>query len=128
MKYGALGDVLNAGSRLEGLNKVIGTSICVSGEVVEKSARHAFRPIATFLVKGKQTPLDVYEPLAAGGRDDEHLCRYLRAYEALRSGAPAAAELIAALHDATPSDPVIAFHHQRLAQGGSGVRIEMAEK
>ena len=49
LKYTALGDMLNTGSRLEGLNKVIGTRICVSGETVRQSERHRFRPIGDFI-------------------------------------------------------------------------------
>jgi adenylate cyclase len=65
LKYSALGDMLNTGSRLEGLNKTIGTRICVSGEIVGKAQRHRFRPIGSFVVKGRHAATDVFEPLAA---------------------------------------------------------------
>jgi adenylate cyclase len=55
LKYSALGDMLNTGSRLEGLNKTIGTRICVSGEIVRNARRHRFRPIGSFVVKGRRT-------------------------------------------------------------------------
>src|SRR5205823_4398291 len=40
LQYTALGDTLNTGSRLEGLNKAIGTTICVSGDIARKSQRY----------------------------------------------------------------------------------------
>jgi adenylate cyclase len=43
LKYGAQGDVLNTGGRLDTLNKTIGTRICVSGDTVRKAPRHHFR-------------------------------------------------------------------------------------
>jgi class 3 adenylate cyclase len=42
LKYGAQGDVLNTGGRLDTLNKTIGTRVCVSGDTVSKARQHRF--------------------------------------------------------------------------------------
>ncbi len=130
LKYSALGDMLNTGSRLEGLNKTIGTRICVSGEIVRQALRNRFRPIGSFVVKGRRGATEVFEPLAAAdqGRDRDRLDRYDAAFRALQAALPEAPELFAALHRDYSDDPCVTFHCQRLAAGESGTLIVMTEK
>lgn len=128
LKYGALGDILNTGSRLEGLNKVIGTRICVSQAIVAKSTRHRFRPIGAFLVKGRHEPTMVFEPVDGARYGEAHLVRYEAAFAALDDGDPRAARLFAELHRDDPEDPCVAFHHRRLEAGEAGTLIVMTEK
>ena len=54
LKYGALGDTLNTASRVEGLNKYIGSHVAVSGETAAQCRRHTFRPVADIIVKGRK--------------------------------------------------------------------------
>jgi adenylate cyclase len=128
LKYSALGDMLNTGSRLEGLNKTIGTTVCVSGEIVSKAQRHRFRPIGSFVVKGRQAATDVFEPLAAEDLQANRIDRYEAAYRMLMAGLPEAAEQFAALQRDYTEDPCVAFHCQRLAAGERGTLIVMTEK
>lgn len=128
LKYSALGDMLNTGSRLEGLNKTIGSRICVSGETVGRSKRHHFRPVGTFVVKGRHGGTEVFEPLAANDQASDRLERYEAAFQALEAELPRAAELFAALHHDYPEDPCVGFHHQRLGAGEAGAVIVMTEK
>lgn len=51
LKYGAQGNMLNAGARLDGLTKTIGTRILVSADIVGKTRRHSFRPTGALVVK-----------------------------------------------------------------------------
>jgi CHASE2 domain-containing sensor protein/class 3 adenylate cyclase len=127
LKYAAQGDTLNTGSRLEGLNKVIGTRICVSGETVRQARRHHFRQIAAFVVKGRHNAIDVFEPLAPERYDPEMTARYEAALRTLAAGEPDAAAF-AALRQDYPDDPCIAFHCARLAAGEKGTLIVMTEK
>jgi adenylate cyclase len=62
LKWGAQGDVLNTGGRLDTLNKTIGTRICVSGDTVRNAQRYRFRPIGGFVVKGRRGATDVSNP------------------------------------------------------------------
>jgi adenylate cyclase len=128
LKYSAQGDTLNTGSRLEGLNKAIGTRICVSGAIVGKARRHRFRPIGSFVVKGRQGATDVFEPIDPRYYDAERTARYETAFRALQAGRPEAAEQFVKLHREDPEDPCVAFHLQRLSTGESGTLIVMAEK
>jgi adenylate cyclase len=128
LKYSAQGDTLNTGSRLEGLNKAIGTRICVSGAIVGKARRHRFRPIGSFVVKGRQGATDVFEPIDPRYYDTERIARYEAAFRALQAGRPEAAEQFAELHREDPKDPCVAFHWQRLTAGEAGTLIVMTEK
>jgi len=128
LKYSAQGDVLNTGSRLESLNKTTGTRICVSGEIVGKAQHHRFRPIGSFVVKGRQTVTDVFEPLAAEGLEEDRIARYEAAFRMLMAGLSEAPQQFAALSRDYPDDPCIAFHYRRLAAGEKGTLIVMTEK
>ena len=128
LKYSAQGDVLNTGSRLESLNKTTGTRICVSGEIVGKAQCHRFRPIGSFVVKGRQTVTDVFEPLAAEGLQEDRIGRYEAAFRMLMAGLPEAPQQFAALSCDYPDDPCIAFHYRRLAAGEKDTLIVMTEK
>jgi adenylate cyclase len=128
LKYGAQGDLLNTGSRLDGLNKTIGTRVCVSGEVVRKTQRHTFRPIGAFVVKGRQGATEVFEPVHPRLCDVDCVDRYLAAFEAYKAERPEAAELFEALHRENPDDACVAFHCRRLAAGEAGTLIIMTEK
>jgi adenylate cyclase len=63
--YGALGDQVNLGSRLEGLNKVYGTEILI-GENTAQLVDGAFqlRELDQVRVKGRKQPVHIYELLA----------------------------------------------------------------
>jgi adenylate cyclase len=128
LKYSAQGDLLNTGSRLEGLNKTTGTRICVSGEIVKKARRHRFRPIGSFVVKGRHGATDVFEPLDPRDQYGDLVDRYEAAFRALETEQPEAAERFAILHREYSEDPCVAFHCKRLAAGETGTLIVMAEK
>lgn len=68
LSYGVLGDDVNLGSRLEGLNKQYGTEILI-GENTAELVNGAFRlrEVDAVRVVGKQNPTRVYELLAAAG-------------------------------------------------------------
>jgi adenylate cyclase len=66
--YGALGDNVNLGSRLEGLNREYGTEIII-GENTAQLVGEAFRlrELDLVRVKGRQNAVRVYELLAQAG-------------------------------------------------------------
>ena len=128
LQYTALGDILNTASRLEGLNKAIGTRICVSGDIAKKLSRYRCRPIGAFVVKGRHGATEVFEPVNPDRYSQEWVARYDAAYHALETDDPHAAELMAELHRDDGDDPCVTFHIDRLAAGETGVLTEMHEK
>ncbi len=72
MEFTALWDAMNLASRLEGVNKVYGTHICVSEVIQEKvSDKYEFRFLDRIRVKGKSKPVNIYELLGEKGKIDQ---------------------------------------------------------
>jgi len=63
-EYRAVGDIVNTASRLEALNKELGTSLLVSSETLKGVDAAVSRPLGSFVLPGKHTPLDVQELIA----------------------------------------------------------------
>ena len=130
--YRALGDVVNTASRLEGANKYLGTSICLSGATLAGcQAPPAVRPIGRLRLKGKNALLTVFEPIVPrlvaerAPRED-----YCRAFEALMNrtssdpepahGPGSLAEVRTAFENLArryPRDPLVRLHLDRLTAG-----------
>jgi adenylate cyclase len=73
LSYTALGDGVNVAARLEGANRELDTSICVS-DAIRAAAPHLLcRPLRPLTVKGRQEPLLVHELLGVEGSDDAEL-------------------------------------------------------
>lgn len=74
LSYTALGDGVNVASRLEGLNKGLGTTILISEEICQiVGDRVVVKPLQTFEVKGRQEPVMTYELLGIIGETDPEL-------------------------------------------------------
>jgi adenylate cyclase len=96
MDYTIIGDHVNLGSRLEGLNKMYGTYLIASEHVIalipDASKLLVYRPLGKIAVKGKTNAVKVYEVMALA--DDTvassalrvHAAQYTKAMEAFWSG------------------------------------------
>jgi adenylate cyclase len=62
--YSIIGDIANTASRIEGLNKLIGTSLLVSEDVAAPLADFLLRPVGRFRLRGKLSPIGVVEVIA----------------------------------------------------------------
>jgi class 3 adenylate cyclase len=74
LSYTVMGDGVNVASRIEGLNKQFGTSICISQNVYERvSDRIVARALGRASIKGRKTEIMVYELLGIAGSNDPEL-------------------------------------------------------
>jgi len=67
-EYRAVGDIVNTATRIEGLNKQLGTRILVSKEVLQGVEGFITRELGRFVLLGKSKPLSLYELVA---KDDQ---------------------------------------------------------
>lgn len=73
INYTLVGPVANQASRMEGLNKVYGTEILASGEVVQLTAdRFLWRHIDRIVAAGTTEAHEIYEPLGEIDESDRH--------------------------------------------------------
>lgn len=75
MAYTVMGDNVNLGSRIEGLSKTYGAQILLSADTLAALGEHrdslAIRPVDLVRVKGRQTPIQLFE-LFIGPSSDHH--------------------------------------------------------
>jgi Adenylate and Guanylate cyclase catalytic domain len=74
LSYTALGDGVNVAARLEGINKMFGTTICISDSIYDQvRGQILVRPLKRVQVKGRKTEFMIYELLALCVSDDAEL-------------------------------------------------------
>jgi adenylate cyclase len=121
--YTAYGDTINTAARLEGVNKQLGTRICVSVNVSEGAENFRGRPVGDLILRGKTQPLRAFEPLTAEAYAEPATAQYLAAFAKLEAGDPGAAGAFAALMGLRPDDRLVNFHLKRLLNGDTGTLV-----
>lgn len=129
--YRALGDVVNTASRLESVNKHLGTLICLSEATLSGCPGAIVRPVGSLVLKGKTRPLMVYEPVTGSSGNNMEAQRdtaYETAFELLQQHNPAARDVFEQLAKERPQDPLVLLHLERLRAGKQGDTIVLEEK
>ena len=78
-EYRAVGDIVNTVSRIESLNKQLGTSILVSADVLHQVDDFLTRELGEFLLSGKSKPVVLHELLCPKDESSEkhrNLCNF----------------------------------------------------
>jgi adenylate cyclase len=116
-EYRAIGDVVNTASRIEALNKQLGTQVLASAEVVAGLAGVDCRPVGRFVLAGKAQALDLYELTRARARLETRSV-FEEALKACAGGdVRAALGAFQAVRVADPGDGVAAFYVAALGRG-----------
>jgi adenylate cyclase len=84
--YTVMGDAVNLGARLEGLTRQYGVWTIVSEFTVAECPRVRFRELDKVLVKGKEQPVIIYEPVALEEDLDDEAKRELSRWDELLEG------------------------------------------
>ena len=134
--YTAMGDGVNVASRLEGMNKLFGTAICISDSMVEAAgAQILARPMRRVRVKGRKQDFMIYELLGIAGSADPELAPHRRDERLCELTAAASAEFEAGEFEGAadayrevlrefPDDPLA---KAMLAECSQGARATAAE-
>ncbi len=118
IQYTALGDSMNTAARLEAANKALESSVMASREFAEASGLDWWRQMGRVQLRGRATPVDLFEPAPEFPADDRAA---LAEASALAASDPAAAlalaKEIAARH---PNDSALGNLARRMAATGEG--------
>ena len=84
-EYRPVGEVVNTASRIEGLNKYLGTQILASKDVPEPDDGMVWREVGEFLLAGKSKSIIIYQLMGHKNTIDAHLSIIAIFEEALKS-------------------------------------------
>lgn len=121
--YTAYGDSVNIAARLEAANKVLGTRICASSNVVRRVSDFQGRPSGLLQLPGRTQPIECYEPQSSETAQSEGMVAYRQAYDLLAEGDETARKAFATLVGTIPEDPLALLHLQRALGGATDVRV-----
>ncbi len=126
--YTALGDVVNAASRLEGANKQFGTHILVGEETRLQTHKAFYRPVGDIVLVGKDEAIVSFEALSEKEFNSAQMQTYCDIFELIRSGNSVALDAFKAFCAKYPDDRLAHYHMERLAAGETGTRIVLTSK
>ena len=126
--YTAHGDAINTAARMEGVNKHLGTQICIAGTTAAQCPNHFFRPVGALILKGKTEPIEAFEPITEEQAGTPLMVRYNEAFDYLARGDAKTEKMFAALKADYPDDPLVNLHYDRILAGIVSSTIVLAEK
>jgi adenylate cyclase len=118
IQYTALGDSMNTASRLESANKQTKSNILVSREAVELSGLDIFRKLGRIVLRGRATPVEVYEP--APEMADEERRNFNEIATKAISGDVSAVTALSEISAKTPMDTALSHFVYRLQHQEKG--------
>jgi adenylate cyclase len=114
IQYTALGDAMNTAARLEAANKQTKTGVLVSEAAVARSGLDFFRPLGRVVLRGRASPIAIFEPVPDMLVDTRY--RHKALIEKAMANDPAARADLSALSEAEPADTALAGLVRRFAE------------
>ena len=100
IQYTALGDSMNTAARLEAANKQLQSNVMASHEAMERSGLDWWRPMGRVVLRGRSTPVDIFEPRPDLDPSDlRHISEMMNRLLTNKDGALAELSAYAAGHD-----------------------------
>lgn len=132
-EYRAVGDIVNTATRIEGLNKLLGTYILVSASVIEGLPGFFTREMGVFILKGKTFPIMIFELIAPIEHVESHCLPLIDAFtKALKLFQsyqwPKALEAFLAIKNEYPDDGPTLFYISYLSQQVSFIPEKQADE
>jgi adenylate cyclase len=122
IQYTALGDSMNTAARLEAANKPLKSSVMASREFAEASGMDWWRPMGRVVLRGRASPVDLFEPAPDfPAADRDALARALALVETDRAAAIAGVAAVAAGHRHDLALQNLLMRLGELDEGGSYV-------
>ncbi len=125
--YTAIGDTVNTAARIEGLNKLLGTTLAVSETTAELTPHMSYRGVGTVVLKGKDQGLQIFVPFNGGGQDAPKTA-YDNAFLSFAVDPAASLQAFTKLQRDYPEDALVAFQIRRLQNGVTNPEIIMTDK
>jgi adenylate cyclase len=83
IQYTALGDSMNTAARLEAANKPLNTKVLASRAAMERSSLDWWRPLGRVTLRGRSTPVEIFEPVPDATAEERALvAELLRRFDA----------------------------------------------
>jgi adenylate cyclase len=118
IQYTALGDSMNTASRLESANKQTKSNILVSREAVELSKLDIYRPLGRIVLRGRATPVEIFEPVPT--MNPEERLKFNKLGQSAIKGDVSAITALAEISARTPMDTALAHFVYRLKHQEEG--------
>jgi adenylate cyclase len=126
--WSVVGDTPNTASRIEGLNKHLGTYMLASQDVVGDLDGLLTRRVGRFQMAGKTDALDIHEVVARRSEATPSQLHLVTLFEAALRACetgciPEASDLLRRVLDEFPNDGPSRFHLERCVNHCAGTRI-----
>ncbi|GAB4483546.1 MAG: adenylate/guanylate cyclase domain-containing protein [Erythrobacter tepidarius] len=123
IQYTALGDSMNTAARLEAANKSLDSSVMASREFAEASGLDWWRPMGRVVLRGRSSPVDLFEPAPDFPEADRALLAEAcaKALAGDRAGAVRLAQDVAGRHPDDSALRNLVKRMQEMNEGGTYV-------